>query len=368
MPPPTDGGKPSESLANLVTMICVRPTLRALGQLPEEGAATKQARAALERARKTPDRQARLQILSQLDLCALDGPLIQAAKQMVEGEKFDPHREASAAAGKSVFEVRSHAGAGWRGALVPIEDVHWLVFCDTHDAFHRRVAGQMATAKTWPTDLDRALLHRELRRAQVANERLRATTSVLDGLAAAVQAGSSTISVNVPGQNRAATLGMHILHEAVEESAGSIQTGESLLSISITGTPGSEGLNDLLLRISAFLQPDADQREQVYGWQGEFIISVVVTHAKLMQILAAGNISPGGPSPAANPEPPTKLHYLAKDHIARGVVLGSAEQALCGAWIVPSRDASADLPICQSCESLEPVAQLLVQVRRDLLR
>lgn len=368
MPPPTDGGKLSESRTTLVDMICVRPTLRALGQLPEEGAATQRARATLERARRTPDQQAQLKILSELDLCALDGPVIQAARQMVTAKKLDPHREASAAAGQPVFEVRSHAGAGWRGAVVSIDDAHWLVFADTHDAFHRRVAAQMAMASTWPTRLDRALLQRELLRAQLASERLQATSLVLGSLASAVQAGTTTISVKVPGKNHTATLRIEVLHEAEVDRDGSEHVNESLLSISIAGTPGSDGLTDLLLRISAFLQPDGDQRDQAYGRQGEFVISLIVTGAKLMQILAAGNVSPGGPNLDATPEPPTRLHYLAKDHIARGVVMGSAEQALCGAWIVPSRDASADLPVCPACESLEPVAQLLLHVRRNFLR
>lgn len=266
-------------------MICVRPTLRALRDLPDSQLPPSVVEV-LQRAQREGDRETKYRILSELDLCLLDHPLLDKARTMVTAGRLDKHESSSDALGKPVYEVRLPGGAAWRGALIRDGSTYWLVHVDTHDEFHKSAAKRIGDGAVMPTTLDRNLHERERTRRGVNTERIDAIGVILQSLSNAIEAGHSSSEVLVPGSSESALVRISVEHDHSTESATPTHELAGLLSITVTGTGQAAGLNDLLRRLAIFLQPDPDAIEQGYDEKGGVVLSMLVTHAKLIQVHA----------------------------------------------------------------------------------
>jgi hypothetical protein len=95
--------------------------------------------------------------------------------------------------------------------------------------------------------------------------------------------------------------------------------------------------------------------EPVYGKVGDLILYVEVSHAKMIQLLSG--LVEEHQLVGVAPQEPTCLHYVGIKFLVDGYVNGHSVRGVCGTWFVPTRDDSADLPICGRCEEEHPAAE-----------
>ena len=129
-------------------MKLVWPTIEVLKTLDKAGVLDPRVKKELDSARSLTDRTQKItQLAKAVELAVAYEPLIADAKKGFARGTPDIHKSATAKAKTTVYEVRSHTGAAWRGAVVCPEDDEdaWLVYADRHDLFHK--AGPDAIAK-----------------------------------------------------------------------------------------------------------------------------------------------------------------------------------------------------------------------------
>lgn len=284
------------------------------------------------------------------------------------------HETSSTAAGRPVFEVRSRTGAGWRGAVVLDEDGDpWLVHADRHDSFHSGAAQVFRTGAWMPSSADYKMRARE--EAGVADRAWRASllSQVLDGVRKSINSGRPTrLPLAGPtgeGPDRC-SVAIDIDRDAPADEVALAHTTTTMVTVRLTlrDDHGKRIETAALQEVVPFLQPDAQLRDQAYGPKGELHVWMTVTHAQLIQILAAVELPsdelPGvGPLAAA----PTHLHYVGARRLTEAFVVGEAVRAVCGAWFVPTRDeaTAAGLSVCARCEAEVPIAQAVLALLRD---
>lgn len=324
---------------------------------------------------------ARAAALMELDFLSIEHKLLTDANARFEnGGMPDRHQEATKAYGSTVYEVRSRIGAGWRGAVVLDDDGDpWLIFAAPHNAFHNQVATALKREKpaskstpvernVWePTSVDHKMKVAEAERVDRSRTAMLVYLQVLDGIRESLDTSSPVALVSPPHWDPetpfpTVSYSVNIVHAEAAEDAADAHTTTSDIDVVISLSDGNQDIRDILATAACFLQPEAGLRTVGYSKKSEQVISVMVTHAHLAQLLADIDEPAGGfPGPAI---PPTHRHWFRKDDQVRGFVEGDAVIALCGGAYVLSEGEDAALPICDDCETVKPVAQgLLDQLR-----
>lgn len=342
--------------------------MNVLKGLPSDSSITK-VLSILARA-KSADSCTASQILQEVRLEEISSKLLEDAdRSFLNGDTPSRHEEASSEYQATVYEVRDHTGAGWRGAVILDKDSNpWLVFADRHDQFHAKVANALKRPEKYePNALDYAIRDYE-------DNRLRDLTykrDLVSGLLEALREANSTatlIEAFTP-EDAQADLGkpvrytVEITHDepadTVEEANLTISTVTISMAMSLNSHQGSQ---QLIACGVLYIQPDNNYHEYVYTENNELRLDLCITHAKLAQLLGETKVEETSFPP--KPLPPTQLHWVpAPEHI-EGVITGKAVQSLCGSWFVPAENERAELPVCGRCESILPLAQeMLDQLR-----
>lgn len=351
----------------------VRPTLKALLRLPRDSFDDATAYDAVLKLRSS-NSEAKAQIISSLRLNKVSHPLLSDAQgYFAKGVLPDKHQGSTQKRGAPVYEVRSFVGAGWRGGVI-LDDGGdpWLVYVDKHDQFH-------ASAPTFFASDDRhylpTLIDRKVRENEEADEAHQASDVaclmvLIETLAAAVERSPEPRTVTVTGPSGStAELSVAIDLGIPAGSPAAAHESTSDVNLEIEIDASDHELRDQLIRLYVpFIQPDDRMREQAYrkGY-GTIQLNLIVSHAHLAQLLVTGE-SGESPLPAKVPAA-TARHYVPRVGLAGAYVRGEPVLALCHTWFVPTRDgeAATDLPICESCEQSQPVAQKLLDMARKLL-
>lgn len=341
----------------------VRPTVRALKILPPDTFRDREQQELLRR-RKFED----------LDLDALNHPLLEDANlRVVKMKNATRHESASAAAGQPVWEVRSHAGAAWRGAVV--NDEHgdpWLVHVDRHDRFHQTVAEVLASggSENWmPRPIDFKLRDRQEAREAYLRWEASVYEGLVNGVAGVLGSSDARMSVDLPtsGENWAATATVSIeVDPVVVDNAGAVEHDALLQVIISFAQPEKDGLRRVIARAIALMQPDQSRiGDPAYFPGGQSIrYDMQVSYSRIISLVASSDIREEADIALRQCLTPTKLHYARAAYIAEGAVQGKAVRAVCGAWFVPSCDEG--LPICPSCDERHPIAQKVLNLLRHL--
>ncbi|MDO5669944.1 MAG: DUF3039 domain-containing protein [Corynebacterium sp.] len=261
-----------------------------------------------------------------------------------------------------VYEVRSHQGAAWRGAvIVDAEGDWWLVHADTHDRFHASTADVLSSSSSsaFPSRIDQQLRDRDRAARLTSAEDIELLQSFCRAMERAVNAPGSDSLVPLP-KNMPAKVLVRIDFSEVSNSVDTMHESTAEVTVSMTIDADNDNLRSRFLGLYVpFLQPNAELREQVYGPDyRRILLNLLVTHAQLAQFLT---IATDGHVARRQPAAPAVLHWAGINELTAGYVLGKAVKALCGVWFVPTRDGDSapDLPICEECESIQPVAQKL---------
>lgn len=364
-------------------MRATRPTLRVVGDLPANPSVLA-ARSVISRA-KAADNATAAQVLQELRLEQIESALLRDAdRSFADGGTQSRHEEGTAAFHATVYEVRDHEGAGWRGAVILDSDGDpWLVFVAPHDKFHSSVAKALkrdkgvlqksgetegAAANYLPTNVDYLVRRTEEARLQELEVQRDLIAALRDGLRSAHASGAA-ITARTPadpletGPAKFVEYTVEICHDEPADTVEEANLSTSTVTLIIPLGAGSHRMRNLLISCGVlYVQPDTNYHEQVYTKSNALRLDLSVTHAKLAQLLSDADIDDADFPPSA--APPDRLHWVhSPDHI-EGVVTGVAVRSLCGSWFVPTQDENADLPVCTGCETIHPLAkEMLDQLR-----
>ena len=341
-------------------MIC-RPTLKVLSFLPSD-TVDRTVRAVLAEARTAESTESRIETLSRLRLDDLEHPLLDNARTRFGNGRPDIHKEATAAANETIYEVRSRAGAAWRGAMWAPKEMAWLVFADKHDRFHSTVASyvERATSSWKPTALDELLSRRETAHRDLFDWKCATLAAVLGEFHRQVFEGDAPTPLTIKDlSGRTATVSISLEHDPPSGNACEAHESLSLIDFQMRLTTPDHALLKQLTALILRLPDGVSDMSPVFLSDGTLLLSITVSHARLAQL--AAELS-GPTDTAALPEgtgAPLTAHLAPKAAIVKGVVNGDAIRGLCGKWFVPTQAAPQALPVCVECEQIHPVAQAL---------
>lgn len=348
-------------------MRITRPTLKTLRRLPRDSFADP---VMYDRVRKleTADSSTFAELLESISFLHLSHPLLSDADSFFShGLRPDKHR-GSSIEGKTVYEVRDRGGAAWRGAVIFIAPVPWLIYAATHDHFHSETQEFLKKSKgsALPQKLDLVIHAMDEKRKKLAAERqesLRAFLSILDQ---AVKAPGSTVTDIVTVRGDKASISLNI--SPANDPDISLDTAHQTYcdtSISLrVKVSNQKALQDIRRYWVNPLQPDTSLVESVYA-QGDpdsLVFELFVSYSHLAQLLTNNQSSKIRLSDI-EPTQQVVAHYTSKVKLTESIVMGKAVQSLCGVFFVPTRDGeSGALPICQECELKEPIAQRVIDL------
>lgn len=354
----------------------VRPTLKVIKQLPRDSFVNP---SEVDKVSSlgNASREAREQILSSLRLYRVQHPLLTDARSYFDaGSLPDLHRAATNERSRSsggatlpVYEVRSRTGAAWRGGVIKDDAGDpWLAYANKHDEFHSSAALIFAEkSRYWPTSIDFKIRELEEEEAKRESEEISCLISMINALSHAVTHSPEQQTVTITLEEYEP---FELSFEVnLAEPAASISTAhESVSDVSVWMEIDVKDfeLRDRMLRLYLpFLQPDPDLRQHVYGPdRTTMIIDLMMTQAQLAQVLVTSTTG-DAPQPQDIAEPNAQ-HFFEKRKLAAAFVYGEALKALCGVWIVPTKEGeiAEHLPVCAECERVEPVAQLLLDLAK----
>lgn len=335
--------------------------------LPADSFVDPSALEALERAKisaREGDNHGAALAFAEIDLGRIDHLLLVDANARLGDGTATVHESSTREWGTTSFEVRARTGAGWRGAVVLDGNRQpWLVFADRHDKFHANAKNQ-SYESIRPSGLDQLLLKLEREREEGPALKVAVVTALVNALAASHASGVEERVEFVSPANAFSRLAFRIAvsHDEPAWRADEAHQSMSTMTLTVAASPRDSDLHHILLSCGIpYLQPDAEAREVRYMPNGELVVEMVVTHAKLAQLMDDSEVARAS-MPAA-PTPPVRMHWLSAEDQTRGFVEGDVVRALCGAAFVPTYS-NPDLPVCETCESIKPVAQgLLDQIR-----
>lgn len=320
---------------------------------------------------------ARMNALAELNFLSIQHKLLTDANARFEnGGMPDRHHESTKAYGSPVYEVRSRIGAGWRGAIILDDDGDpWLVYAAPHDEFHskaptalRREKSGSAKANVWePTSIDLKMKEVEAERLDRTRTSERVYLQVIGGIRESKDTRAKVELISpahwsANTKHSTVSYSVNIEHDEPAQNAESAHTTTSEIDIVIRLRNANQDIKDIVSAAACFLQPDETLRTAAYSNQDELVHSVMITHARLAQLLAEID-DPGSGFPGP-PTPPTRRHWFTSGDQVSGFVEGNAVIALCGNAYILTKGEDADLPICGECEKVKPVAQdLLDQLR-----
>lgn len=356
----------------------VRPTLRVIKDLPATPSVLASQNVIL-RAKAAADPDTKKAILGELRFENLESKLLVDADRILLTGANSRHEDSTTAYGATVHEARDHTGAGYRGAVIVYNGSEpWMVHVDRHDHFHaraatvlRRTVPQQKSNATMPFDpgaLDKFVLEEEDERTQTRALQRQLISELVDALRLA-HAEERTVELRTPEDPDATTsvksvpYSVSIEHDEPADTPDLANVSTCAVTILVSRREGPFSMLEMLIQCGAiFVQPDRNyHRYMEHGSTLE--LELTVTHAKLAQILTDAGLEDAEVPPLVSE--PTHLHHARKDLLVDGQVFGTAVQALCGLWFVQSKDETAGLPVCGSCEAQEPHAQALLDLVRD---
>lgn len=359
-----------------------RPTLRVVNALPTKPGIV-EAKSVIARA-KVADSATAARILQELRLEEVKSALLDDADRgFANGGAPSRHEQASAVYHATVYEVRDHEGAGWRGAVILDDDGNpWLIFADRHNQFHATVANALKrdkgeltktgntkgpAAKHEPTPLDYVARDNEDSRFQELEFQRDLITKLREGLREA-NATASVVSARTPDDPDAALekfveYTVEVAHDEPADIAEEANLSTSTVTLTVPLSVGSYKGYEMLISCGAvYIQPDINYHESVYTPSNSLRLDLCVTHAKLTQLLSDTELDEADFPPSA--VPPDRLHWVHSPQHIEGIITGNAVQSLCGGWFVPMQNESAGLPVCAGCESILPLAQKMLDQLR----
>ncbi|MFJ6678625.1 DUF3039 domain-containing protein [Microbacterium sp. NPDC091382] len=323
------------------------------------------------------------QILEELRLETVDSTLLEDANRGFASGAPSRHEEASRTYHGTVYEVRDHDGAGWRGAVIQdAESDPWLVYADRHNTFHATVASALKRDKGeldkgriagpavdhLPTKLDVKVRENEEERLRDLHLRLDLVQGLREGLRQAFREGEA-VTVATPVDHKAPTgsgqfeYTIKVEHDPPAEEHADAHNSTSEVTILVAMGVQPHRVYEMLIGCGAvYVQPDPQYRESVYTPSNEMRLDIVVTHAKLTQLISDADVDEASFPPSA--DRPDRLHWVRSTQHIEGLVTGSAVRSLCGGWFVATENEGAGLPVCDHCERIKPFAQeVLDQLR-----
>lgn len=332
----------------------VRPTIKVLKTLPRE----------------TFGDSAVLDLIANgafegLKLFGLDHPLLNDARRGFERGTADQHVAASKAYGAPVYEVRDHAGAGWRGAVIlDKKGDPWLVWAERHDRFHKRIA-EVVCDSLLPVSPEYKIRDQEEASVRAIAWKSEVLGRFIRALQECVCSGSKH-TATVPGIDggTGASLTIAVEHDEPAIDVREAQHRDSLLTVTLRiGQSAADKLRGAVQEVCLpFLEPNPSKVEPWYDKSNTFNAMVSVTQARLVQLMAdVPEYEDSAPHAATSA---THLHYVATRFLVNGFVNAEPLRGVCGAWFIPSRGDNSGLPICPQCEDERPAAQAVL----DLLR
>ncbi|GAA4695821.1 Protein of unknown function (DUF3039) [Promicromonospora umidemergens] len=347
----------------------VRPTLRALKLLPTDEPDVAAERTVFDRAKSAPDADTRRHILHEHRLGQMQYSLLNDVRTILEqGGMPDRHTASSKAAGRTVYEARSHTGAGWRGAFVLEGDVMWLVFASPHDRFHSTAADFIKKGTWLPGELDKKLAAQDAESIRRRGWRVDALTTILDALRETTTE-QRPVEFELADTTRSNACTLRLESEPIDEPAPTADlahttSGMLTVTLLIRGADHKD-LIQPIIDILALVRDSAEEQEQVYLKGGDLQLVWIVSHARLSQLTAAVNDTTDMVAQPQELPTPTALHYVNTSVLAAAFVDGTAVYSLCGQWFVPRLDGSARLPVCQECEERKPWAHAVLDGLRS---
>ena len=353
-------------------MPVIRPTLRVMSQLPRESFPDPTMFDEVKKLKSLP-LEARQAALKRITLDDIDHGLVNDARSyLAAGITPDLHKSSTASRKEPVYEVRNRQGAAWRGAVIIDQNGDWwLVYAERHDHFHANAAKFFGSNASdyLPSNIDEKLKEWDRIRRQELEEDKTILLSFSQALEQAIKSPGRTCKVLLPDlvKEKDRVLVTVTFPETADSPSTMHETiGE--VSVIITIDMTNKELRDRLLGLCVpFIQPDPAMRDQVYTSDYRSIhLDMFVSQARLAQFLATSKIPHTSLLPDV-PEP-IRRHWAGQKVLTEAFVNGSVIQALCGEWFVPTRDGEAlpELPICLDCEAVEPLAQQLHNLIRDL--
>lgn len=351
-------------------MAVIRPTLHVLSALRKANLLAQNDVEAYDSALRVDDISTKVDRLAALELDTLDVSLFNDARSLLTVDKLpDTHRASTSAAQQNIYELRDHTGAAWRGAgfLDQARQILWVIHALPHDHFHSEAPEYMKqlrkAGRLGPSTLDLKILQAEHARLDRKIHRVSVLSALVDALQQSIShRGSSRVvmpeTVDFVGAEMWAEVS-DIPDDPTEWAPRQAHTQIEMVSIEIFLADISPDVRRWLLHVCLpFLQPDRDMIESVFRKSQSVLI--MVTQAKLMQLLSLNGTALANFTPPTPPEP-THLHYTAKAGLTTAYVEGSAVRAVCGDWWIPSGDENthSELPICEKCESEHPFAEAI---------
>lgn len=358
-------------------MVEIRPTLQTLKLLRKADLLGHDAREAYDCAVRVEDMTTRLNRLASLDLSQLNSNLLNGVRSLLTVGKFpDTHKSSSRAARQTIYELRDHAGAAWRGAglLEHSTQTLWVILALPHDHFHseapNRIEQMRKEGLLGPSSLDRKI--RELEKLRI--DRRANRVAVLSALIEALQysqAHHSPARVPMPPAAGLDKAEMSVTVSDVPTDAEDWEPEQAheevgLVSVEIQLAHLSTEARRWLVNVCLpFLQPDQEMIQSVFR-KSQLSIVVVLTRAKLIQMLSLDDSGLAEIEPHTPPEP-SRLHYTAKASLVGAYVEGTAVRAVCGTWWIPVGDelTHSGLPVCETCETERPFAEAISQLMRN---
>lgn len=320
----------------------------------------------LRRVKVAQSPETKLRLLAELRLASLDIALLVDAQSRFRSGMPDSHKKCSQKMRFPVYEVRDRTGSAWRGAVVLHERAPWLVYADEHEAFHHRAHTAMHNlhkgGNLLPSSVDDLLKNQEKEQETNLRRRTRLLQALLASLTSAAASSAAPVPVTLDGTGLDKEVSLAVTVSAVPGDgwdAGDAHTHADIITLRLDLRADEPESRAMVIRTCLpFLQPDTRQIESV--WHSALTVSILVSRARLVQLLANPLVSADHMSSNCR-TPPTVLHYTDKFSLTESFVYGNAVRAVCGEWWVPRGDAQAfpDLPICTDCEMELPAAQVL---------
>lgn len=349
----------------------VRPTVRVVRQLPLDMFQDASVADRLKHGDAT--------VLQELD--TFKHSILEAARASVyEGHRCQKHDSATKSAGENVFEIEEKS-SGWRGAVIlDRAGDPWLVYVDSHDAFHRRAKNRLQKSQKsiwYPGALDYLMRKREEQATAGLRWQSEVATCFLDLLRRALEIGDVALA-SLPELPSATTSGDAALSVELEHDrigptvdASTAHESSSMATITLRLTGAFDGLfRDMVTEVLlGLLGSDHDLAVPGYLPRNQGLVFIVsMAKADLIQLLdlqrAVVGIAEWRP---LGPLPHTHKHYIREKFMASALINGHAVRAVCGVWFVPTKDAvSAEpLPLCPRCEEVKPLAQTALDLIRQ---
>lgn len=242
----------------------------------------------------------------------------------------------------------------------------WLTYAAPHDEFHEGAARAFSSEKNYmPSTIDIQVRDDEDAERASQDEDIASLVAMIKVLSDAVRDAPSKKEATIPHRGgKSFRIAFEVERDDSLRVGPDIHNKLSKVMVTMCIDTGDSNLRRRLLSLYVpFLQPDRSLVEQSFGTDNRAIfITAIMTYAQLAQALVTSTTG-DSPKPMQIPEPAAR-HFFETRRLAGAFVNGDALQALCGEWMVPTKegDQAAHLAICGGCEDIHPTAQVLANL------